>query len=121
MALRTNGSLRVLAAIREPDERVAVLLEAPLVPANIRHFRMDAEGVNVRTYSRPDEGLFRIAILQIEELRNVFEVLAEDIIVTACDRRPQLKRAFRLHYVWRLGRLSYEFGNADCQHQSNSD
>lgn len=85
IALRTEGSLRIHAAIREPDERVALLLEAPLVPANIRHFRMDAEGVNVRTYSRPDERLFRIAVtLEIEELRNVFEVLADDIIETAC-------------------------------------
>lgn len=42
-------------------------------------------GVNVRTYSRPDEKLFRIAVtLEIEELRNVFEVLADDIIETAC-------------------------------------
>jgi hypothetical protein len=46
---------------------------------------MDAEGVNVRTYSRPEEGLFRIAVtLEIEELRDVFEVLADDIIETAC-------------------------------------
>jgi hypothetical protein len=45
---------------------------------------MQAEGVSVSNQRRPEEGIFRIAIvLELDELRDVFEVLVEDVIQVA--------------------------------------
>jgi hypothetical protein len=86
IVLAANCPLRLLAGIREPDERIALLLEASLIPAHIHLFRMQAEGVSVTNQRRPEEGIFRIAIvLELDELREVFEVLVEDVIDVASD------------------------------------
>jgi hypothetical protein len=81
VALVTNAPVRFLAGIREPDERISLLLEAPLECAPPEIFRLQAEGISVADQRRPDEGIFRLATtLESEELRDVFEVLAADII-----------------------------------------
>ena len=86
IALSVACPLKLVAAIREPDERVALLLEAALIPAYIHQFRMQAEGVSVSNQRRPEEGTFRIAIvLELDELREVFEVLVQDVIQVACE------------------------------------
>jgi len=85
VALNVTASVRFMAAVREPDERVALLIEAPLAAALSSVYRVHATGLSVTDQRRPDEGLFRLAItLESDELRDVFEVLAADIVaVTA--------------------------------------
>jgi hypothetical protein len=84
VALSARSPLAFLAGVREPDGRIALLLEAPLDAAPAAPFRLHAEGVSVSDQRRPDEALFRLAVtLEREELRDVFEVLVLDVIAIA--------------------------------------
>jgi Putative PD-(D/E)XK family member, (DUF4420) len=81
IALSVQGPLRLLAGIREPDGRIALLLEAPMTAAPRLPLRLRADGVSLADQRRPDEGIYRVALtLEHEELRDVFEVLAADIL-----------------------------------------
>ena len=81
IALSVEAPLALLAGIREPDGRIALLLEAPIEAAPRFPLRFRADGVSLADQRRPDEGIFRVAVtLENEELRDVFEVLAADII-----------------------------------------
>jgi hypothetical protein len=81
IALSVQGPLSILAGIREPDGRIALLLEAPMTVAPRIPLRLRADGVSLADQRRPDEGIYRVALtLEHEELRDVFEVLAADII-----------------------------------------
>ncbi len=81
IALALTAPVRFVAAIREPDERIALILEAPLAAAPSSTFRINAEGLSVSDHRRPEEGIFRLAVvLERDELRDVFEVLAADIV-----------------------------------------
>jgi hypothetical protein len=81
VALSVEAPLAILAGIREPDGRIALLLEAPIdaAPRLPLHFR--ADGVSLADQRRTDEGIFRAAVtLEHDELRDIFEVLAVDLI-----------------------------------------
>ena len=84
VALDLAGPVRFVAAIREPDERIALLLEAPLAAALPSPYRIVADGMSVTDQRRPDEEIFRIAIvLEQDGVRDVFEVLAADVVSVA--------------------------------------
>jgi Putative PD-(D/E)XK family member, (DUF4420) len=81
VALAVNAPIRFVAGVREPDERMALLLEVPLISAPSSTFRLQADGLSVTDQRRPEEGIYRLAIaLERDELRDVFEVVAADII-----------------------------------------
>ena len=81
IALSVHAAVQLVAGIREPDNRIALLLEAPIAAAPRSALRMRADGVSLADQRRPDEGIYRLAItLEHEDLRDVFEVLAADII-----------------------------------------
>jgi hypothetical protein len=83
VALAVESPLHLVAAIREPDERIALLLEAPLGSAQVPIFRLQGDGMTVDDQRRPEEGVYRLAIvLERDELRDVFDVLAVDVIET---------------------------------------
>lgn len=80
VALSANAPLRILAGIREPDNRIALLLEAPINEAPKDPIRFVANGLSVTDQRRFEENVFRVAIvLERLEVREVFEVLATDI------------------------------------------
>jgi hypothetical protein len=84
VALDVAGPVRFVAAVREPDERTALLLEAPLKAAPVVSYRFTADGISVTDQRRAAEGLFRVAIV-LEDNGNdqVFEVLAADVVEVA--------------------------------------
>jgi hypothetical protein len=81
IALSVPAAVQLIAGIREPDDRIALLLEAPITAAPRSTLRLRADGVSLADQRRPDEGVYRLAItLENEGLRDVFEVLAADIV-----------------------------------------
>jgi Putative PD-(D/E)XK family member, (DUF4420) len=81
IALSVQAPVRLIAGIREPDGRIALLLEAPIAAAPRLPLRLRADGVSLADQRRPDEGIYRLAItLEHEGLRDIFEVLAVDIV-----------------------------------------
>ena len=81
VALSVHAAVQLIAGIREPDNRIALLLEAPIAAAPRSALRLRADGVSLADQRRPDEGIYRLAItLEHEGLRDVFEVLAADIV-----------------------------------------
>jgi hypothetical protein len=81
MALSVSAAVRFIAGIREPDGRLALLIEAPLASAPTSIFRLQAYGLCASDQRRPDEGVFRLAItLEDDNLQNIFEVIAADVI-----------------------------------------
>lgn len=105
VALDLAGHVRFVAAIREPDERIALLLEAPLAAALPSPYRIVADGMSVTDQRRPDEGIFRIAIvLEQDGVREVFEVLAADVIGVAAgasSAKAGIAEAVRRLEAWR--------------------
>lgn len=88
MALSTRAPVRLLAGIREQDDRIALLLEAPVATAPSTRIRFRADGLSVSDERNSEEELFRLAIvLERDELRDVFEVLVIDIIntISSCE------------------------------------
>lgn len=93
--------VRIAAGVREPDGRVALLFEAQLEHAPPRIQRLQAEGVSIADQRRKDENAFRLAVvLEHENLGEVFEVLAEDLITVA--RQAQNAQAALAAVVRRL-------------------
>ncbi|WP_315806823.1 MULTISPECIES: PD-(D/E)XK motif protein [unclassified Bradyrhizobium] len=81
VALSVPATVRFLAGIREPDGRVALLIEAPLSAAPGTPLRISAEGVSLSDRRDAAQGLVRIAVaLERVPLRDVFEVLAADLV-----------------------------------------
>jgi len=81
VALSVPATVRFLAGIREPDGRVALLIEAPLSAAPSTLLRISAEGVSLSDRRDAAQGLLRVAVaLEREPLRDVFEVLAADLV-----------------------------------------
>jgi hypothetical protein len=81
VALEVIGPIRFVASVREPDDRIALLLEGPLKAAPMPPYRVMADGLSVTDQRRPEEGIFRIAVvLEQDGLRDVFEVLAADVV-----------------------------------------
>jgi hypothetical protein len=105
VALDVPGAVRFVAAVREPDERIALLLEAPLNAAPVSSYSFAADGMSVTDQRRAEEGLFRIAIvLEEDAVEQVFEVLATDVVeVAARSSTPGGAIAGALHRLetWR--------------------
>lgn len=81
VALSVPATVRFLAGIREPDGRIALLIEAPLAAAPTTLLRIAAEGVSLSDRRDAPQGVVRIAVtLEREPLRDVFEVLAADLV-----------------------------------------
>jgi hypothetical protein len=81
VALSIPAKVRFLAGIREPDGRIALLIEAPLGAAPNTVLRITAEGVSLSDWRDATQGLIRLAVvLEREPLRDVFEVLAADLV-----------------------------------------
>jgi Putative PD-(D/E)XK family member, (DUF4420) len=81
VALSVSATVRFFAGIREPDGRIALLIEAPLGAAPATPLRMAAEGVSLTDQRDQTQGLVRVGIvLEREPLRDVFEVLAADLV-----------------------------------------
>jgi hypothetical protein len=84
VALSIAAPVRLLAAVREPDDRIALLIEGPVTAAPSSLLRFQAEGLSLADQRRSDENLFRLAIvLERDELRDVFEVLSADLVSIA--------------------------------------
>ncbi|MGM4889904.1 PD-(D/E)XK motif protein [Tardiphaga sp. 11_C7_N12_6] len=80
MALSATAPVRLLAGVREPDNRIALLIEARLVEAPKELIRFSARGLSVSDQRRHEEDTFRLAIvLERLDSREVFEVLTTDI------------------------------------------
>lgn len=81
VALSVPATVRLLAGVREPDERIALLIEAPLSAAPSTLLRISAEGVSLSDRRDTAQGVLRVAVaLEREPLRDVFEVLAADLV-----------------------------------------
>ena len=81
VALSAATPVRLLAAVREPDDRISLLAEAPLSLAPSHPLRFETQGLSLADQRRPAENVFRIAItLERNELRQVFEALCGDLI-----------------------------------------
>lgn len=81
VALSVPAMVRFFAGIREPDGRIALLIEAPLNAAPSTLLRISAEGVSLSDRRDAAQGLLRVAVaLEREPLRDVFEVLAADLV-----------------------------------------
>ena len=98
------GPVRFVAAVREPDDRIALLLEGPLKAAPIPPYRVMADGLSVTDQRRPEEGIFRIAVvLEQDGLRDVFEVLAADVVEVATRASNAEASMETPCSVWKLG------------------
>jgi hypothetical protein len=85
IALSGRASVGIFAAVREPDERIAVLIEAPLITAPRALFEFRADGVSVADQRRVQEGVCRFALtLEKVEVCDVFKILAADIMARRC-------------------------------------
>jgi hypothetical protein len=81
VSIATPGAARARAAVREPDERIALLLEVPLSAAPHVVFRLRTDGVSVSDQRRPDENIMRLAVtLERPDMRDIFEVLVCDLV-----------------------------------------
>lgn len=105
IALEEPSPARFVAAIREPDSRIGLLLEAPLSVAPATPYRVAADGLSVTDQRRPEEGLLRIAIaLEHDSVRDVFEVLAADVVEVVCrtsTAKEAVTEAVRRLEAWR--------------------
>jgi hypothetical protein len=88
VALSATTPVRLLAAVREPDDRISLLVEAPLSLAPPTPLRFETQGLSLADQRRSAENVFRIAItLERSELRKVFEALCADLIAVASEAR----------------------------------
>lgn len=86
IALSVSAPVKLLAAIREPDQRIALLVETPLSNAPRQIHRMQSQAVSLTDQRRPDEGIMRLAItLERDASMDVFEVLAADLADVASE------------------------------------
>jgi hypothetical protein len=86
VALSVAAPVRLLAAVREPDDRIALLIETTLSLAPAALLRFETQGLSLADQRRPAENVFRLAItLERNELREVFEALCGDLITVASE------------------------------------
>jgi hypothetical protein len=82
--LTVPANIRILAGVREPDGRMAVLFETSIENAPAKLLRLQADGISLSDQRCHEEGLLRLAVtLEHHNLRDVFEVLALDLIDVA--------------------------------------
>jgi hypothetical protein len=91
VALTIISPVKLLAGIRERDGRISVLVETALRHAPQHRVRFHAEGISLVDERSVEEGLIRLAItLERTDLRDIFEVLAVDLLaVASCGRSPE--------------------------------
>ena len=84
IALTHAAPVKVLAAIRDRDGRISVLIETALGHAPRHRVRFDAEGISLVDERSIDEGLLRLAVtLERSELHDIFEVVILDLLSVA--------------------------------------
>jgi hypothetical protein len=84
IALGKTGPVKILAGVRDRDDRPSLLIESAMQYAPKHRVRFQAEGISVADSRVNDEGLARIAItLERSDLHGVFEVLAVDLAAVA--------------------------------------
>jgi Putative PD-(D/E)XK family member, (DUF4420) len=82
--LARPGPLAVLAAIRETDQAVALLFEAPIADAPPVQPRFEADGVSMIEERNYGERTYRIAVtLERNDLDNIFTILLADLVEAA--------------------------------------
>ena len=82
IALSIASPVKLLAGIRDRDDRSSILLETPLQNAPKHRVRFQAEGISLVDERWADEGLLRLAVtLERADLRQIYEVLAFDSAV----------------------------------------
>ncbi|MBK3664787.1 PD-(D/E)XK motif protein [Bradyrhizobium diazoefficiens] len=81
VALSVYAPVRLLAAVREPDGHITLLIEAPMSAAPSVRLRFETQGLSLTEHRRPAENVFRIAVtLERQELKDVFEALCADLV-----------------------------------------
>jgi hypothetical protein len=84
VALSPISPVRLLAGIRDRDNRISVLVETALRHAPKHRVRLHAEGISLLDQRANDEGILRLALtLERADLRDIFEVLALDLVSVA--------------------------------------
>jgi hypothetical protein len=82
VALSISSPVRLLAAVREPDERIALLVEGPMSAAPLLKPHFETQGLSLAEQRRPSENVFRLAVtLERSELKDVFEALCSDLVL----------------------------------------
>lgn len=90
VALSSNAPVRLLAALRESDDRVSLLIEATSAAAPIKTPRFEAQGLSLIEQRNSPEGGYRLCVtLERDELREVFEALCADIVGVANNSTQQ--------------------------------
>jgi hypothetical protein len=88
IALSIASPVKLLAGIRDRDDRSSILLETPLQNAPKHRVRFQAEGISLVDERWADEGLLRLAVtLERADLRQIYEVLAIDLLSVAAASR----------------------------------
>jgi hypothetical protein len=62
VALSISSPVRLLAAVREPDERIALLVEGPMSAAPLLKPHFETQGLSLAEQRRPSENVFRLAV-----------------------------------------------------------
>src|SRR5947209_17252424 len=73
IALSIASPVKLLAGIRDRDDRSSILLETPLQNAPKHRVRFQAEGISLVDERWADEGLLRLAVtLERADLRQIY-------------------------------------------------
>lgn len=79
-----QGSLIVLAGIRETDDARALLFETSIENAPQMHGRFEADGISMLEERNYPERIYRIAVaLERSDLDSIFEIVAADLMEAA--------------------------------------
>jgi hypothetical protein len=91
VALSLISPVRLLAGIRDRDNHIGILFEAAIQYAPRYRIRFHAEGISLSDQRIASEGILRLAVtLEREDLRDVFEIVATDLLtVTAASETPE--------------------------------
>ena len=120
VGIATHGPVRVRAAVREPDERLALLLEVPLSAAPHAVLRLRADGVSATDQRRPDEQVMRLAItLERLDMREIFEILACDLIETIASPPTPTAAIDAAMRRWMPGKPASDLGAWFCQRKNS--
>jgi hypothetical protein len=84
IAIAGASPVGLLAAIRNNDGRIGILIETTLRHAPRRRVRFQAEGISLIDERSTAEGLLRLAVtLERADLRDIYEILVLDLISVA--------------------------------------
>jgi Putative PD-(D/E)XK family member, (DUF4420) len=84
VALSIAAPVNLLAGVRDRDGRISVLVETVLQHAPRHRVRFQAEGISLIDERWIEDGLLRLAVtLERPDLRDIFEILAIDLISVA--------------------------------------